>query len=51
MSEIGLNPFYNGEPLESGEPVEGVEISYKYKYDYSYNHIDLFFILLKAYKF
>lgn len=37
MFEIGLNPFYNGQPLEPEEPIEGVQISYKYKFDYSAN--------------
>ena len=33
MSEIGLNYFYNGEPLEPPEPEEGEEICIKYKFD------------------
>ena len=35
MFEIGLNPFYNGQPLEPEEPIEGVKILYKYEFDYS----------------
>lgn len=35
MSGIGLNYFYNGDPLESEEPEEGEEICIKYKFDYS----------------
>ncbi len=33
MFEIGSNPFYNGQPLEPQEPIEGVEIHYKYDFD------------------
>lgn len=34
MYEFCLSPFYNGEPLEPPEPIEGVKISYKYELDY-----------------
>lgn len=35
MSGIGLNYFYNGDPLEQEEQEEGEEICIKYKFDYS----------------
>ena len=35
MSEIGLNYFYNGDPLEPTEPEEGEEINISYRFDYS----------------
>ena len=35
MSGVGLNYFYNGEPLETEEPEEGEQICIEYKFDYS----------------
>lgn len=34
IKELGLNHFYDGEPLELAEPEEGEEISITYKFDY-----------------